>query len=154
MTRNLWQWVWWRRGLQVKFKKKKKTQKLRNGIEWKRAACQHKVIMSSVQAQNNPRLEEQESTLPEALWCRRNNGCIPLLPPELWYQRAVHWFRQALSETASPQPDHISAGLLITARPPGLIHMPWKARPTQNDRQPGLFDRPHTKIPTEAKPKA
>lgn len=113
-------------------------------IEWKRAAGQHKVIMTSLQSQNNPRSEEQESTLPEALQFRRNNGCIPPLPPELWYQRyqrAAHWFRQALSETPNPQPDHISAGLLITPLSPGLTHMPWKARPTQNDRHPAPFQQ-------------
>lgn len=118
-------------------------EKVEKCIEWKRAACQHKVIMTSVQWQNNPRLEEQESTLPEALWFRRNNSCIPQLPSELWYQRyqrAVHCFRQALSETLNPQPDHISAGLLITPLPPGLTRMPWKALPTQNDRRPALFN--------------
>lgn len=146
--------------------------------EWKRVACQHKVIMTTVQSQNNPRVEEQESTLPEALWLRGNNGCIPPLPPALWYQsyqRAVHWFRQALSETPNPQSDHISAGLLITPLPSwinsyamkGLSHAVWKApSPFQLlhtslllpigfplVKYCNMYNCPPTKVPTSSKAK-
>lgn len=113
-------------------------EKVEKCIEWKRAACQPKFLMTSVQPQNNPRSEEHESTLPEALWFQRNNGCIPPLPLELWYQRyqrAVPWIRRAFSKTANPQADHMSAGLLITPLPPGLIHMPFicQAGPTHTE---------------------
>lgn len=59
--------------------------------------------------------------LPEALWCEVNNGCIPLLPLELWYQSTVSFDR-----LHNLQPDRISARLLITPLPPGLSHSPWK----------------------------
>lgn len=113
--------------------------KVEKCIEWQRAACQCEVIMTSVQSQNNPRSEQQERTLPEALWWRGNNGCIPPLPPELWYQRAEQWFRQGLSQAPNHQPDHVSAVLLITPLPPGLTRMLWKPAPTRSDRHPRLF---------------
>lgn len=94
-------------------------------------------------------VQEQENTLPEALWFRRNNSCIPPLPLELWYQRyqrAAHWFRQALSETPNLQPDHISAGLLITPLPPGLTHMPWKGSSSTVWQAPRFFHLLHTSV--------
>jgi len=35
------------------------------------------------------------------------DGCIPLLPLELWYQSAVHWFRRALWGTKTSARSHI-----------------------------------------------
>lgn len=68
--------------------------------------------------------------------------------PSPWtlISKRVSWFTQGLSETAVPQPDHISAGLLIT--PSGLIHAPWKVSSAQNDRHAAPFNCPRTKVPS------
>lgn len=68
--------------------------------------------------------------------------------PSPWtlISKGVSWFTQGLSETAVPQPDHISAGLLIT--PSGLIHAPWKVSSAQNDRHAASFSCPPTKVPS------